>query len=67
MQRLHGFSLILNGILALFMSIMIYVTYLAYTRTSGSTGQDAVQIQKIRHNALLSKRVKSDTALNPNE
>lgn len=50
--RGHWFRSISSGILIIFMGLMIYVTYLSFTRRSGSTGQDVAQIQKIRYEAL---------------
>lgn len=52
MQRWHWFQFVSNGILALFIGIMIYATFIAYTRRSGSTGLDMMTIQKIRYDAL---------------
>ena len=52
MRQWHWFQFVSNGILALFLGIMIYVIGIAYTRHSGSTGLDMAKIQKIRYDAL---------------
>lgn len=52
MRRWHWFQFVSNGILALFLSILLYVVIIAYTRHSGSTGLDVATIQKIRYDAL---------------
>lgn len=52
MQRWHWFQFVSNGVLALFIGIMIYATFIAYTRRSGSTGLDMMTIQKIRYDAI---------------
>lgn len=52
MRHWHWFQFVSNGILALFIGIMIYATFIAYTRRSGSTGLDMMTIQKIRYDAL---------------
>jgi hypothetical protein len=49
MYRWHWFQITAYSILVLFFSIMCYVTYVAYTRPSGSTGQDMAHIQKVRY------------------
>lgn len=54
-QRPHWFQFISNGILALFMGIMIFVTYVAYSRTSGSTGLNMAKIQQIRYDDVQSQ------------
>lgn len=48
----HWFQFVSNGILALFLSILLYVVVIAYTRHSGSTGLDVATIQKIRYDAM---------------
>lgn len=48
MHRWHWFQFVSNGILALFLAIIIYVVGIAFMRHSGSTGLDIVTIQKIR-------------------
>ncbi len=52
MRRWHWFQFASNGILALFLSLLLYVVIIAYTRHSGSTGLDVATIQKIRYDAL---------------
>ena len=49
MRHWHWFQFVSNGILALFLSIMLYVIVIAYTRNSGSTGLDMAAIQKMRY------------------
>lgn len=53
MQQRHWFQFISIGILALFLSILVYVVSIAYMRHSGSTGMDVATIQKIRYEALI--------------
>ena len=50
--------------LTLFFFILCYVTVVAYTRQSGSTGLDVATIQKIRHDAL-SRNSSSSQPLSP--
>lgn len=38
-------------ILTIFLSVMVYVTYIAFNRHSGSTGLDMAKIQQIRYDA----------------
>jgi hypothetical protein len=52
MRHWHWFQFVLNGVLALFCGIMLYVVLIAYTRQSGSTGLDMATIQKTRYDAL---------------
>ena len=52
MRRWHWFQFIANGILILFMSILVYVVYVAFNRHSGSTGLDMASIQKTRFEAM---------------
>lgn len=40
-------------ILALFMGIIVYVTTIAYSRRSGSTGMDMASIQKVRYETVI--------------
>lgn len=49
MQKWHWFQWISTGVLFLFLAIISYVTFIAYTRPSGLTGLDMVKMQKIRH------------------
>ena len=53
MQRKHWFQFVSNGILALFLGILLYVCFIAYTRHSGSTGLDMAKIQKMRYDASI--------------
>ena len=50
-MKRHWLQFVAQGILGLFMLIMIYVTFIAYMRRSGFTGQDMGQIYKIRHHS----------------
>jgi hypothetical protein len=52
-MRVHSSQFTAYGILALFMGILLYVTVHAFTRTSGSTGQDMANIQKLRYDAVF--------------
>ncbi len=52
MRHWHWFQFISNGILGLFMGILVYVIWIAYARHSGSTGLDMATIQKIRYDSL---------------
>lgn len=52
MRHWHWFQFVSNGILALFLGLLLYVVGIAYTRHSGSTGLDMATIQKIRYDAL---------------
>lgn len=56
MRKFHWFAFAVYGVLAIFMGIMAHVTYTAFSRKSGSTGQDIVQIQKIRYDAFQSTK-----------
>lgn len=51
MHRLHWFPVAAYSVLFLFMGIMVYATYIAFSRKSGSTGIDAAKIQQIRYEA----------------
>ncbi len=51
MRQWHWFQFVSNGILALFLGIIIYVIWIAYTRHSGSTDLDMAGIQKIRYDS----------------
>lgn len=52
MGRWHWFQFVSGGILTLFLSILVYVVVISYTRRSGSTGLDVATIQKIRYEAI---------------
>ncbi|KIC74394.1 hypothetical protein [Candidatus Protochlamydia amoebophila] len=56
MHRSQKFQFVFYGILALFTGLMIYVTYVAFTRLSGSTGLDMARIQKVRYDSLQDKQ-----------
>jgi hypothetical protein len=58
MRRFHWFQLVANGIFFLFMAIMSYVTYFAYSRIPGSTGQDMAEIQKTRYKVSAFNQIK---------
>jgi hypothetical protein len=49
MHKWHWFQIISNGILALFLGIILYVVIIAYTRESGSIGLNMATIQKMRY------------------
>lgn len=51
----HHYWFICHGILALFTGLMLYVTYVAFSRHSGSTGLDMAHIQKVRYEAQQSR------------
>ena len=59
MRQWHWFQFVSNGILTLFLGIMLYVIVIAYTRHSGSTGLDMATIQKIRYDALPQNSISS--------
>jgi hypothetical protein len=60
MHRSLRFQVISYGILALFTGLMIYVTYIAFTRISGSTGLDMARIQKVRYDSIQEKQTSSN-------
>ena len=49
----HWFQFASWAILAFFLGILIYVTAVAFSRQSGSTGMDVATIQKIRYEAAV--------------
>ncbi len=53
MRRSLRFYCISMGILFLFVGIIGYVTFIAFTRRSGTTGMDIAEIQKVRHEHTL--------------
>ena len=58
-MKSHWFHRAGLGILAIFSIIMIDVSIRAFTKKSGSTGQDMVQIQQIRYeNVILLEETK---------
>ena len=52
MRHWHWFQFVSNGILVLFLGILVYVVATAYTRRSGSTGLDVAKIQRMRYEAF---------------
>ncbi|WP_059062132.1 hypothetical protein [Candidatus Protochlamydia naegleriophila] len=52
----HHYWFICHGILALFTGLMLYVTYVAFSRHSGSTGLDMAHIQKVRYEAQQARQ-----------
>lgn len=50
-MRFHKFTFVTYGVLSIFMGIMVFATYIAFQRRSGSTGIDAAKIQQIRYEA----------------
>jgi hypothetical protein len=67
MRHWHWFQFVSNGILALFLGIMVYVICIAYMRHSGSTGLDMTAIQKMRYDAAsaFTPSVSPSSALDP--
>ncbi|MBA2368575.1 MAG: hypothetical protein H0V82_06085 [Candidatus Protochlamydia sp.] len=53
MHRFYWFHFAWKGVLTLFFSLMLYVTIIAFTRRSGSTGLDMAKMQKIRYEAFM--------------
>lgn len=53
MLKWHWFQWVAHGVLAIFMCVMIYVTYVCFSRTSGATGLNMAKIQQIRYDASL--------------
>lgn len=53
MLKWHWFQWVSHGILAIFMGVMIYVTYVCFSRTSGATGLNMAKMQQIRYDASL--------------
>lgn len=45
------FPKIATAILCFFLGLMLYVAIIAHTRTSGNTGMDMGQVQRIRYEA----------------
>jgi hypothetical protein len=64
-KKRHWFQYVAAGVLTLFFGIMTFVTYIAFTRTPGSTGMDMSKIQKTRydHQYNLSKTAEEEVAL----
>lgn len=50
-------------VLAIFMSLMVYVTYISYDRQSGSTGLDMSKIQQIRYDASYGQEKNQELSL----
>lgn len=48
MRRWHWFQWISHSVLLLFMGIIVYVIFIAFSRDSGSAGIDMSTIQKVR-------------------
>lgn len=65
-SKFHPFHLILTLFFGIFITIMVYVTYRAYTRQTGSTGMDMAQIQKIRYDTSV-KQQSSQTKSEPSD
>ncbi len=49
MRKRHWFLYVSNGILALFLSIIAIVIWIAFMRPSGFTGLDMAAMQKMRY------------------
>lgn len=56
----HWFRFFPSGIFFLFFSIMVYVTYIAFSRHSGSTHLDMAKMQKIRYDLAIQKETVRD-------
>ena len=52
MFRLHAFSWIFSFVLILFLTVLSYVTTIAYSRRSGKTAIDPATIQRIRYESV---------------
>ena len=52
-MKLHRSHYVGYGVLMLFMGIMTDASIRAFTKKSGSTGQDMVQIQQIRYDSII--------------
>jgi hypothetical protein len=48
-KRWHWFLFVSYGILFIFLGVMTYVTYVCFSRKSGSTGLDMAKVQQIRY------------------
>jgi hypothetical protein len=57
-KKKHWFHFASSSVFILFLSIMVYVTYVAFSRHSGSTNLDIAKIQKIRYDAENKKGFK---------
>lgn len=57
-RQMRLFRKVATGILVTFIGIMVFVTFIAYSRPSGSTRQDMAQAQ------LLRKKVEMEKSLN---
>jgi len=51
----HWFQFISIAVFILFMLIMIFAAYVAFTRQSGVTGLNVAKIQKLRYDSALNK------------
>ena len=56
--KMRIFQKVATGVLVTFCGLMVLVTVVAYSRTSGATRQDMVQAQLIRQEAM--KRVQQE-------
>jgi hypothetical protein len=57
MPKIHWFQFVAYSILSIFMGLMIYVCYIAYTRPSGFTGLDIAKMQQIRYEDIRLKNL----------
>lgn len=48
MKRWHWFQFVLSAVGVLFFGTMVYVTYIAFTRSPGTMGTDMSKIQQKR-------------------
>jgi len=51
----HWFQFTSIGVFIFFLSIMVYVTYVAFTRDSGVAKLDVAKIQKLRYDAGINR------------
>jgi hypothetical protein len=59
-MKIDWFPWIYNAVLALFMGMLVYVTFIAYARDSGSAGLDMAKIQKTRYQGSQQQQLASD-------
>ena len=56
-QKFRLFHKVAMGVMCLFFGLMIYVTYIAYSRGySGTTKMDMSKVQQIRYNAFQQEK-----------
>lgn len=52
MNKWHWFQYLSCAVLALFFGLMLHVTFIAFTRRSGTNGMDMSKVQQRRQEAL---------------